>query len=146
MRNTLIGLAAAGSAVLLMGASSCDTTTTPSSSGGAATTQATSAPAAAATAAPAPKTLFTLSGSGIKNTADFTVPSEWVLNWTYDCSNFGSTGNFGVYEYNADGTTAGLLANELGKGAPGSSNQHNDAGSKYLTINSECKWTVTAVG
>jgi hypothetical protein len=145
MRTTLVGAVLGVIALTTVGASSCSSTGGTASDTSAPAT--TDTPTAVATAAAAPKTLFTFSGSGIKNTADFTVPAEWVLNWTYNCSNFGGNpGNFQVMEYNADGGLAGLLANELGKGGPGTSNQHNDAGSKYLTVNSECHWTVTAVG
>lgn len=91
-------------------------------------------------------TLATFAGSGVKNTPDFTVPNEWVLKWTYDCGNFGSPGNFQVFEYRGDGSLADLAVNELGKAGKGVTNEHVDAGVRYFKINSECAWTVTAKG
>jgi hypothetical protein len=109
----------------------------------------TGAPTAAPTTAPAPHTIAAFSGSGIKTTTVFTVPDEWVINWTFDCSKLPTGGqplNFQIYEYRADGTLVTVLANVLSTGGPGTNNQHVDGGSRYLTINSECAWTVTVVG
>jgi hypothetical protein len=91
--------------------------------------------------------LFRVAGSGIKQTRDFSVPAEWTIEYAYNCSNFGSDGNFIVYVYNSDGfldsNDSGV--NELGRQGSGSTSNHNDAGTVYLGINSECNWTVTAV-
>jgi len=147
----------AGAAVVAfstMGASSCSTTAN-NSSGSAPTTDAsvptdnsTPAPAAAPTPPPAPVTIFTLSGNGTKNTADFTVPDEWTLAYTFDCSSFGQAGNFQVYTYGADGTIdfSGPTVNELQMKGNSSTAGHGDSGKKYLAINSECAWTVTVTG
>ncbi|HUZ70509.1 MAG TPA: hypothetical protein VND54_10325 [Candidatus Saccharimonadales bacterium] len=91
--------------------------------------------------------LFRVAGSGIKQTQDFAVPAEWTLNYAYDCSNFGSAGNFIVSIYNSDGSPDfnDTGVNELGKRGSGSTANHNDAGTIYLSIDSECNWTVTAV-
>ena len=99
-----------------------------------------------ATAAPPSTTVASFKGSGASNSKTFTVPSEWVVNWTYDCSKFGFAGNFQIYEYNSNGAPVNVLANVLGKGTSGTSDQHADAGNRYLQINSECDWAVNVVG
>jgi hypothetical protein len=129
IRKGLIGFAAAASAIWTAGCGASGT-----------------APTVASTAVSAPKTIATFSGSGIKTTPDFTVPAEWVLNWTYSNCAGGGSGNFAVVEYHADGSLINVLANELGTGSSGTNNQHADGGSRYLTISSECPWTVTVVG
>ena len=95
---------------------------------------------------PAPP-LFRVAGQGIKETRDFAVPAEWTIDYTYNCSNFGIAGNFIVYVYNSDGSldSNDTGVNELGKRGSGSTANHNDAGTVYLSIDSECSWTVTAV-
>ena len=102
------------------------------------------APTPKPTAAPP---IFSASGSGIKTTADFTVPSEWTLAYTYNCAAFGSTGNFLVEGYNSDGSLdfTGPSVNELGAKGSSSTAVHADSGKKYLSIDSECSWTVTVL-
>ena len=151
MRRVVLALAVGMAGLLLVGASSCDTGTSTSSSssgGGGSATSDSSTSAAAPTPTAAPTTRFSLSGSGTKNTTDFTVPDEWTLDYTYDCSNAGGQGNFQVFAYNSDGSLDpnGPTVNELGAKGDSSTAAHNDAGSKYLTINSECSWTVKVVG
>jgi hypothetical protein len=111
----------------------------------AAPTTAAAVVAPTTAAAPQPKTLLTLKGSGIKKSATFTTGDEWILKYTYDCSNFGSSGNFQVYLY-TDGTMGGVLVNELAAKGNDTAPQHGDAGSHYLEMNSECSWTVTVTG
>ena len=96
------------------------------------------------TAVPA---LFRVSGSGLKQTADFTVPSEWTLAYTYNCAAFGGSGNFIVTGYNSDGSMdfSGPSVNELGAKGSSSTAVHADSGTKYLSIDSECSWTVTVL-
>lgn len=97
--------------------------------------------------APTPQILLDLSGSGTKQTQQFTAAGNWDLNWSYDCSNFGTQGNFGVTVYNKDGTPNfdNTPVNQLG--ASGSDVQHYyKGGTFYLDIESECSWTVTAKG
>ena len=88
-----------------------------------------------------------MGGSGTKTTADFTVPSEWTLAYTYNCAAFGGSGNFVVYGYNSDGSLDfnGPSVNELGAKGSSSTAVHADSGKKYLSIASECSWTVTVV-
>jgi hypothetical protein len=93
-------------------------------------------------------TLLTLSGSGAASTQQFTVPSAakgWHVNWTYDCSDFGSQGNFD-YSVNS-GTNLNFDdtgPNQLGSGGSGVEHYY-DTGTFNLQVDSECNWTVTAV-
>jgi hypothetical protein len=86
-------------------------------------------------------------GSGIQNTASFTVPDDWHLSWEYwGCS--GGTGNFIVEEYNTDGSTdvGGVTVNELGPGrGPVATYAYGDSGSHYFSVNSECSWSLAVV-
>lgn len=112
-------------------------TPTPTPAPATSAAPAAPAPAPATSAAPAaPETLLALSGSGIKNTAQFTTGDSWTLTYTYDCSNFGDTGNFIVTD-----ETGMPLVNELQAKGSGSSPQYS-SGIHHLSINSECKWTV----
>ncbi len=99
-----------------------------------ATTGAASAAAPTSSAPPpAPKTLYgPLKGSGIKKSATFTTSGEWTLQYSYDCSNFGSKGNFQVMEYDSAGNLTDVLVNELDKGGTDSVPQHADEGAHYL--------------
>ena len=107
------------------------------------------APAPAPAAAPKPTIIATFTGSGIQNTTSFTTPATWHLSWYYNCSNFGQSGNFQVYEYNTDGSldlAGGVMVNELGMGkGPVATQVYGDAGQHYLSVNSECNWQVVAV-
>lgn len=109
---------------------------------------ATTAPAVPVTsappAAPAGKTVATFSGSGIERTAKFTVTDTWKLDYSFDCSSFGTSGNFIV---NEDGGSdfSGASVNELGTGKSGSTYAYGDAGTHYLEINSECSWSVEVI-
>jgi hypothetical protein len=66
--------------------------------------------------------------------------------WTYNCSAFGSSGNFitSITGYGgAEGTTdAG--ANQLGTSGSGT-NHYYDTGTFSIDVNSECSWTDEAV-
>ncbi|GAA2375202.1 hypothetical protein [Dactylosporangium salmoneum] len=110
----------------------------------AATTQA--APPPPSQAAAQPKQIIKVSGNGIKKTAMFTTGAEWTLVYSYDCSKFGSSGNFQVFEYDDSGAPQDVLANELDKKGNDSVPQHADAGQHYLQANSECSWTITVMG
>jgi hypothetical protein len=116
----------------------------------------TSAPPSAAPArspAPAPvaavsrtRTIATFTGSGIENTPQFTIGGDgtWKLDWTYNCSSDGGSGNFIVGEDQDD--FSGVNVNELGPGGHGSTWAYSDAGTHYLAINSECEWRVKVIG
>lgn len=96
---------------------------------------------------PQPQTLLDISGQGNKQTQKFTTSGDWTLTYNYDCSQAGGTGNFMVDIYNDDGTpdTSDTSVNELG--ASGTDIEYYyDAGTFYLSINSECSWHVTVKG
>lgn len=88
-----------------------------------------------------PRTLLTVKGSGIKSTKKFTTDDEWQLKYTFDCSNFGSEGNFQIYDF-VDGDMSDVLTNELAKKGTDTIPVYSP-GEHYLKINSQCKWTVT---
>lgn len=120
------------------------TTTTP------ATTSTPSPTPVAATppAAPKPTIVARFSGNGDQNTPPFTVPNDWHLSWWYSCTDFGSSGNFIVSEFNTDGSEDfnGAEVNELGNGeGPVATYVYGDAGQHYLQISSECDWQVVVV-
>lgn len=117
-------------------------------SGGSKSTT-TSTPAVAdkspsAKPAAAPKVLLDVTGSGIKQTQKFTAGGDWDLEWSYDCASFGTSGNFVVTAYGSDGLPA-VLTNELGAKGADVTHQHN-AGTFYLSVNSECSWHVVVKG
>ena len=89
-----------------------------------------------------------LGGTGTQNTQTFTTPSNWHLSWSYwGCP--GSTSNFIVSEYNADGSMDlnGISVNELGTGrGPVATYGYGDAGTHYLSVNTEgCSWSLVPV-
>ena len=83
----------------------------------------------------------------MQTTTQFHTPSTWHLNWHYDCSSFGNSGNFIVDVKNADGSTdfTASAVNQLGAGGDGTQHYFGDDGTHYLDVNSECAWTVTAL-
>ena len=90
--------------------------------------------------------LLKLSGSGMKSTQTLSVPQEWSLTWTYDCSSFGQKGNFIVSVYNSDGTPSDVSGvNQLGRSGSDTEYFHQ-GGSLYLVVNSECQWTIRVLG
>lgn len=107
------------------------------------TTTATSTPTpvAKATATPAPKgPILQLQGNGSKSSDDFNVPSQWHFDWSYDCTSFGSTGNFVVTFTGNGGFVSGV--NQLGTKDSGTDTYHS-SGTYHLEIISECSWSVT---
>ena len=91
--------------------------------------------------------LLNIKGNGTKTTQTFTAAGAWDLSYTYDCSNFGAQqGNFIVYVYNSDGSMSfsNSGVNELGKSGS-DVNHYHTGGSFYLTINSECSWTLRVI-
>jgi len=93
------------------------------------------------------QTLLDISGTGTKSTQKFTAAGDWDMNWSYDCSNFGTQGNFQVMVYNSDGSMSfqNNLVNQLGKS--GTDVEHYHAGGTYyLEVNSECKWKISIKG
>jgi hypothetical protein len=132
----VIGIAAAA-------ASPSSSSSPPAASAPPAQTQAAVPPAPSKAAVATAKTVATFSGSGITNTAQFTVSSTWKLDYSFDCSNFGYAGNFIVME---DGGLSGAMnVNELAMSKTGSSYAYNDAGTHYIEVNSECSWTLKVI-
>jgi hypothetical protein len=138
----LIVLAIIGSAI--NGASNTGKSTPAASDKTSSSGNSTSQPAKAA---PAPQVLLDLSGKGTKTTQKFTAGGDWDLNWSYDCTAFGSQGNFQVMIYNGDGSMSldNAAVNQLGTKDSGVEHYHT-GGTFYLTVNSECSWTVQAKG
>jgi len=88
--------------------------------------------------------LFAQTGSGNASRAKFTVPSTakaWRLTWSYNCSAFGSAGNFAVVVTGGSGHDRPV--NQLGK--KGSGVEHySDVGTFRLQVDSECNWSIQA--
>ena len=111
--------------------------------------QHASSPAAAPPAPHVPQTLINFSGSGIRNSAPFTVGSGPVtVHYSYDCSSNGSEGNFSAdllygnqSSLNSDDQP---IANELGTGGSQTTTVYpQDPGQRYyLSVDSECSWSV----
>jgi hypothetical protein len=112
------------------------------------TTSSTSTTAPTTTVPPAPVVLYQQAGSGTSSTTNFTAPTNWNIEWSYNCATAGGQGNFIVSVTQAGtgiaASTEDTAINQLG--ASGSGVQHYHYGGKlYLTINSECSWTIKAV-
>jgi len=114
--------------------------------GAAGTTTAPAAAPATQAAAPKPaaRTVAKFSGSGQENTPQFTVTATWKLEWSYDCSAFGTTGNF-IIDEDGGGDLSGVNVNELGNGKSGTTYAYGDGGTHYLSVNSECDWHVRVI-
>lgn len=82
-------------------------------------------------------TIINLAGSGLKNTRPFKVNGHWEVQWD------ARGAYFGILIYNADGSFAGLAANQQGAGK-GSSYQPK-SGHYYLTINAVGNWQVKVI-
>ena len=65
------------------------------------------------------------------------------MKWSYDCSNFGYSGNFIVDP--SGGTNFEIGPNELGLSGSGT-DHYTDTGTFSLSIISECNWTITVSG
>lgn len=96
-------------------------------------------PPPSTTAAPKPAVVFTTTGDGIKKTESFTTGPDWSVAYTFDCSNAGGQGNFVLQ---VDGDLGDMLANALSAKGADTSYEHDAAGSHYLSVNSECDWTL----
>ena len=117
--------------------------------GAASTAAAVSKPSPSATP---PHVLLAFAGSGIKNSAPFQVPSQVTVKYTYDCASTGSTGNFVADLLYGNQSSLGSddqsIANELGAGGTQTTVVYpQDPGHDYyLSVNSECSWSVTVTG
>jgi len=93
------------------------------------------------------RTVLNITGSGAQSTANFNIPAAangWRVAWSYDCSAFGSPGNFDYYVTKTSGLTLDFGPNQLGSGGSGTEIYH-DTGTFSLQVNSECNWTVQAI-
>lgn len=100
---------------------------------------------AASTAPVALKVLLDKTGSGINKTPDFTAGGDWEIDWSYDCSNFGQSGNFAILVYNGDGSLNDVATNQLGAKGSDVTYEHQ-GGTYYLQTNSECDWHLIVKG
>jgi hypothetical protein len=119
------------------------TTTTTSVAPPAANPPAHSAQVEApATTAPAtPVVIYSKTGSGTGSTPTFTTGVEWQVQYTYDCTTFGQSGNFMVTSEDYQ-----VAINQLGMKGADTDYVHNDPGSHSLSIDSECAWTIKVLG
>jgi hypothetical protein len=101
---------------------------------------------------PPRKTLLSLSGSGIRNSAPFLVPAnvtDLTVDYSYNCSAFGSPGNFIADLLNGNQSKLGSddqsIANLIGAGGSSSTTIYpqNPGRDYYLSVISECNWSVT---
>lgn len=92
-------------------------------------------------------TVLNISGSGAQSTANFNIPAAaggWRVAWSYDCTSFGSAGNFDYTVNKTSGITLDFGPNQLGNGGSGTEIYH-DTGTFNLQVISECNWTVQAI-
>ena len=97
-----------------------------------------------------PVVLLSMSGSGIQNSAPFTVNSGTLtVKYSYDCSGFGGSGNFIADIETGDQASLSsdnqTIANALGAGGTATTTVYpQNVGAQYhLAVNSECNWSVT---
>ena len=107
------------------------------------------------TGTPAPPVITTavlrLAGTGSQTSTMFRVPTAWQVQYGFDCSSLpGDNGSVRVVIFNADGSPllpASLadvgdgpfrLVGERGTG----SRDFADAGTYYLSVQSECSWSI----
>lgn len=95
--------------------------------------------------------LFAKSGVGSDVTDDFRLPMGWVGTATADCSNVRrGSDNFIVHLEYTDpdyGPTTGYLINEIPEPTwSGTFTETHAVGVAYLTIETECAWSIRIVG
>ena len=94
-----------------------------------------------------------LSGSGIANSAPFNVgPGALRVTYSFDCSSFGGQGNFIadlLYGNQSSPNSDDLsIANALATSGQNTTYVYPmyPNSEYYLSVNSECSWTVTVTG
>lgn len=134
IKKALIGIGIGGLlAVVAIGSTGKSTSTgTPTAAAGTIT-QAQSQPTAAVV-------VYTTTGNGLKDTGSFIVGNDWTIRYSFDCANYGMQGNFQI---EVDKNITKFEANALAKSGSDSSVVHGDPGKHYLSIISECDWTIT---
>ena len=97
-------------------------------------------------AAPAGADSVTFSSASIGttgNTPVFGQPGPWLMSWSYNCSNFGQPGTFGVEIDQPPGDFAfDIGPNEEGSSGSGT-DYYFDSGAFQLSVISECHWTIS---
>ena len=97
-----------------------------------------SAPAGADTA-----TFTSQSVGSSGSTAPFNMAGPWTMAWSFNCSAYGSSGNFIVTINQPSGYSHyDIGPNELGTSGSGT-DSYFDSGTFSLAVNSECQWTIT---
>jgi hypothetical protein len=158
----IVGLIAYGIVVLIIGIAigsagkpATSTAASTKSTTPSTTTQNTPTPTATtpAAAAPANQVLIRFAGSGIKNSAPFSVGNgPLTITYRFDCSNFGQSGNFQAdLEYGNQSSLNSddqMIANDLAmQGGQTTTVYPQDPGKDYyLSVNSECSWHLKVVG
>ena len=96
----------------------------------------------------APKTLLeTGANGGITKTASFTTPgAAWSMDWSYDCSVLGDSGNFHVKVTRKDGSASANAAVEKIGDHDSGTEHYKEGGTFYLDVTSECPWHVRVAG
>lgn len=94
-----------------------------------------------------PHTIMNDNSSGDDSTPAFHVNDDWQLDWSYDCTKYGSAGNFIVEVENANGSDNVYDGgpNKLGRFDLGATREPR-GGYLALQVISECDWTVSAYG
>ena len=86
-----------------------------------------------------------LSGNGQGNSTPFLVPAQVSVTYTYDCSGAGGSGNFIADLQQPGGGDDQSIAIALGAGGTVTTTVYptNAGADYYISVNSECTWTVT---
>jgi len=111
--------------------------------------QAPSTTSTTSTTVPLTTTLWNTTGSGTVSGPQFTVsPSSkgWIEEWSYNCSNFGMSGNFltSIKGYGSSEFTADSGTNQLGMSGSGT-NHYYDSGTFSIEVISDCDWSETII-
>ncbi len=88
--------------------------------------------------------------TGSANTSTFTIGGDgtWKLAWAYNCTEFDPDGSFTVSQQGTGGGTGtgsgdGTYVTRLGTAGRGVTWVHQDAGTHYLAIRTQCRWRIT---
>jgi hypothetical protein len=86
--------------------------------------------------------LLAVSGSGTKTSGEFTTSRDkFQINYNFNCSSFGSQGNFQIYVYEGS-ALVDVAVNDLAASGADTTFEYQGAGTFHLQMNSECTWTV----
>jgi hypothetical protein len=82
--------------------------------------------------------------TGSANTSPFTIGGDgtWKLAWAYNCTGFDPSGSFTVSQ-DGTGSVDGPYVTRLGTAGRGVTWAHQDAGTHYLAIRTQCQWRIT---